>query len=1594
MRITLIVLMHVLMLGGLNAQTYNNEWIDFSKTYYKFPVGANGIYHISRSALNTIGLASTPVEQFQLWRNGKEVPLYTSVASGPLNANGYLEFYGEMNDGKADRQLYKYDSLQMTDKWSLYTDTAMYFLTVNNSTSNKRYTTLGNDVSDNILAAETEFNYSLSRYYRNMMNNGYGVDYGEMIYSSSYETGEGWTSNNVSPGSLTDLNNNLWVNQSSLSSVTLDAQVAGNASALRHIMVKLNGTQIADTLVYGYNIKRFHITGIPLSLLSSGNAQVEIVNGGTGSDKIVVAGYQLNYPRLFNFGGVSDFRFNIPAGAPKYIEISNFNFGSKPPVLLDLNNQNRIVGNLSGSVVRFVLPATAQPSDYVLLNVEDANIHSVSGFQQRIFINHALLQQQGNYMIISNPLLFDDGTGTNQVELYKQYRESAAGGSYQVVINDINELTDQFAFGIKHHPLAIRNFGYYCNSFFNTPPSYYLLIGKGLNYQEYRKHESDPNISKWALVPTFGYPPSDNLLFAERTHSYANANVGRLSAISGIEVKDYLTKVKQFELNQVTGPQTIENKAWMKNVATVTGAIADPSLSSLINFYMSGYSTTIADTFYGAKVYNFNKNSGSYTALGSKKTIDDLFNGGLGYLIYFGHSSPNTLEFNLDNPQNYSNSGKYPLIMVNGCNTGNLFLFDTLRAFNNGSLSEKYVFADQKGGIAFISDTHYGLPQQLDFFTSKFNQNLSSNMYGSTLGAIMRNTGEYLCTHYTNDFATRVHAEEIAFHGDPALRLNPFQRPDYAIRDSMITTDHSPIDVSDEIVNISVNVVNIGKATGDSVMMLIQHQLPDQSVEIVMRKKIAAIKFDTTLVVQFDMDPIRFAGMNKIMVSIDPDNLVSELSESNNTAQLEFEVIKDNIKPVYPFKYSIIGNDAGLICYGSTANPIDEEKTYVMEMDTTRLFNSPLKITRLVTDSGGVIQFIPGITLTDSTTYYWRTTTAPVTADSYWQVSSFTLIRNLGTGGFSQSHFYQHTDSRYNDMQLDSLSRRYQFNNKTRKLLIRTGLYPYYLYDQIDVNIDNDKVELYGCVYNSLQFVVYNPITLTPWKNWNVSGTSGRFGSSRICLHSASVDTTRNFFEFNYPTASAREAAMNFFDSIPDGYLVSITNLGKNSNTTFIDSWKADTAILGSGKSLWHKFHQMGLHQIDSFTSNKPFLFLFKKGDTINFPVRQHVGAAENVHIADTFNLPGRTDSGSITSPGFGPAKQWKRLKWKADQISETSTASIDLYGIDNNENENLLRTIRTAVDTTLNFIDASQYPKLKMVLKTTDPLEAVPEQLKYWMLTADEYPEGALAPNLYYSCRDTLYDIDTLHFRVAFKNVSETGFDSLTVRLTLKSASGDVLVINNLQSGKKLKPLSPGDTAIIHYSVPMAGREGLNRIVVEVNPDNDQPEQFHYNNVLQRDIYVIEQNCLGSGIQYTVAGSSGYNYQWQVDTGNGYTNLSDGGVYSGVHSTTLNINSTTFEMEGYKYRLVSESSNETLYSQEFILKYTSVWLGTISSNWHVAANWSCSMIPDSNTDVIVKSGAPNMPVVSANANCHTLNIYSGASVRVNSGYHVQITGK
>jgi hypothetical protein len=61
---------------------------------------------------------------------------------------------------------------------------------------------------------------------------------------------------------------------------------------------------------------------------------------------------------------------------------------------------------------------------------------------------------------------------------------------------------------------------------------------------------------------------------------------------------------------------------------------------------------------------------------------------------------------------------------------------------------------------------------------------------------------------------------------------------------------------------------------------------------------------------------------------------------------------------------------------------------------------------------------------------------------------------------------------------------------------------------------------------------------------------------------------------------------------------------------------------------------------------------------------------------------------------------------------------------------------------------------------------------------------------------------------------------------------------------------------------------------------------------------------CAGAGTSFTTAGGgTNLQYQWQVNTGTGFVNVTNGPAYSGATSAVLTIAATTVTMDGYQYR-------------------------------------------------------------------------------------------
>ncbi len=1445
-----VFLLLTVMLRG-SAQQYNNEWINYGNVYYKFKVGKDSLYRIPASTLQAAGLDATPVEQFRLFRNGVEVPLFTSVSNGPLPAGGYLEFYGFANDGMADRDLYRNPASQLNTKYNLHYDTAVYFLTREATAGSLRFRDMANDPDASALPVEPYFMYNAGTYFREQINQGmYNDVLGQEIYSSSYDVGELWSSNFIRQRqSRSFMLNNLKPYAGGPDAVFFLGAVGG-AIKERSLRVSLNSNILFDSAMNYFDQVNTN-RSFSSSLLSSGNNTLQILHvqppppagAEPYTDRFVVSHFSILYPRQFDFGAQGQFLFELPARSEGYrLDIKNFNAGGTTPVLYDLTTMERYTANTQvAGTYRFLLSGSSVARKLVL--VKPGAALAVNDLAQRSFTDLTQAGNQGNYLIISNERLYTGSSGNNPVEDYRAYRSSVHGGGHDAKLFNIEELTDEFAFGIKGHPLAIRNFIRFARERFSRPPTQVLLIGKGVTYNYYRlristnpyTYQEQPRLRELALIPTFGWPGSDNLLATSNNLSIASAiEIGRVSAIRGTEVENYLEKVKQYEANQQSNVHTLNNKLWMKNGLQVTGsfdALVGVELCNYINKYMAQAS----DTLVGGKITNICKNITTGDESTGSQMIRQLFESGLSLFTYFGHSSNTTLEFNLEDPEQYKMNGRYPVFSVNGCSAGDFFKYDEKRFNQLETLSEKFNLTKLSGSIAFLASTHLGVTTYLNTYLTNFYKRMGSSDYGATLGKLTRDGLSDMSAFHQNDFLSRAHAEEVNLHGDPALRMNFEDKPDYIIEPSLIEIDPAIVSMADRQFTLKVKYYNMGRAIYDSLQVEIKRILPNGSAVTLFSGKRLAPLYADSLQFQLPIVGLTDKGQNSITVSLDGNNAIAEMEENNNSISKVFFIYEDELTPVFPYPYAIV-HDPVQKLYASTANPFSNMKQYVLEVDTTALFNSPLKVSSNLSSVGGLLEFSPQISYKDSTVYYWRTATVPDQGAEYvWNRSSF-FFRNTQQEGFNQSHFFQQTESTGEEMVLDTASRSWEFGQRLNNVFIRQGTYPTSSGEQNDYSISVNQGSLLGagCVYDELIFNVLDKNSFTLWPN-DFSGSTGLYES-----YLATCGPGREYnYEYLLNTREWRKKAMDFMDIIPDGSYVIVRNNGSPTNAanTYPAAWAADTTVFGSGNSLYHKLKNAGFAEIDSINRPRSWAFVYRKGGNKFQPVYKiSIDQFDKL----VFNVEAVTPNirGAILSPEFGPAKKWHELRWAGHSLETDNSDSVgvSLVGIAANQAETVLRNFPvTETHADISDIDAVQYPYLKLVMHTRDSSHATPYQLDYWRLIYDPVPEGALAPNIYLQSKDTIELGEKLEFAVAFKNVSRVNFDSLKVKVVVTDRNN---VPHELPQSL-LKPLQVGDTVILRYLGDSRQFTGNNMLFIEFNPDDHQPEQFHFNNYLLKNLYV-----------------------------------------------------------------------------------------------------------------------------------------------------------
>jgi hypothetical protein len=1412
---------------------YGDEWIDYSRTYYKFKVAKEGMFRITRPALDAAGVPATVAgSHFILYRNGQEVPMYVSAEN--MGSNDYIEFAGRGADGSLDRELYADPAWQPNPHVSLFTDTAAYFLTYDNGGGHLRITQAINSIPVTPPAPEAYNWATVGNYYKNAITEGPSFDItfnpsgtspnpGNPFFSPSFQNGEGLVAQQVALGNATSIV--LATPNAVTAAVSAMLQVAITNRTYHtnpDLNITVNSNQVARVTWPSAETKQVS-ANIPAALLVVNNTigLNPLVAGKSAYDIYGVAFASIKYPRNYDVAGLSYFSFKLDAtGSNQYLEFSNVAGTAR---LYDITNNRWYAGDVTGSKTRFYLQPSTTERELVLAT--DGSAATLSPAKTIQFTNYALPANQGDYIIITHNKLMQPVNGVNPIEAYKQHRSSADGGLHKVQVADVADLYDQFAYGYETHPLSIRHFLESAYNKWTTKPVAVNIIGHGLQYEQYREYYSKPGTYTFPIVPTFGNPGSDVNFTTFGTDRRQKLQIGRISVWNSTEVANYLEKVRAYEAAmRNNGFPTAATDLWKKKVMHIAGAATTDELNNTLAPTLGAGKQIIEDTLLGAKVYSFFSNN---AVPGTKiDQVDSLINGGLNMITYLGHASSTTLYYNLPEPETFNSVPRLPVFLALGCDVAQMFTATSAKTY-----SEKYTLATTAGAIAMLATDNYGYTDFLHDYLLAYYSSVAYKNYGGTVGQHTMLTHNKLYDDHCqsmdntgNSYYTQIESQIL--NGDPALPVFAPAKPDYHISADGLAT--LPTNVTTSIDSFQLRIVshNLGRVLKDSVQVKVEHRNPAGAMTTSRTYILYDLRNSDTSIVWMPVNPQTDIGLNRYTVKIDAQEKHDELNEANNTAELDVFVASDNLIPVYPYEFSIVHNQ-GVTLKASTLNPLRPMARYAMEIDTTTAFNSPLKQSVRINSPGGVIKWTPVLTMKDSTVYYWRCAfDSLVNGSLVWSGSSFIYLAN-GSDGWNQSHYFQYQQNGFNNMTLNN-ARKFQY--KLRENLLEFYSSVANIPGEDNRILVNSSTIQRGGQSNAgiIQIAVFDSLSGITWKNR--LGLPARPGT----LPASDLTKGYHLVEFLTYSPAGRLAAIKYLDSIPDGNYVMFRNSffqGSSANI-FAENWKADaTDPAFGGRSLYQTIKDLGFAKIDSFNRPMVFMYMFKKGRPDEFPAVDTF-APPGVVAKLAFSINALDNHGDLQSTIIGPAKEWKDLRWKmhaADIFARNDTANVHIYGITPSGAETKLYEGPDR-DKSLSFISAAQYPKLRMEWRTRDTINVSAPQLDYWRVLYNPVPEAALNPALKFTFADSLQVGQQQTLSIAIENLTPLPMDSMLVSYKVINSNGVTMPLSG--SPKRYRSLPGNDTLNATITFDPKEYPGANNLFVEVNPANDQPEQYHPNNL------------------------------------------------------------------------------------------------------------------------------------------------------------------
>ncbi len=1435
-------LVAILFSSPSTAQTFGDEWINPGQTYFKIPVYEEGIYQVTATQLNQLGLGGADPRKLQIFHRGEEIAIRVEgEENGTLDPGDFIEFYGQRNDGTQDIQLYRPVvgfGYTVNSYYNLYSDTTAYFLTLNTGLANGKRMPLNVSLSTGNTPAyhwQEEVRVYSDDY---SIGQNYPVSSSVEIYKSGYDRGQGWTSNIVRSGS--SLIVSFPVSQ---------LQTISDGSTFPNLEVFFVG---ATATAADYEVQ-VQVSTNNSSWRSLGNVQGRYIqeavfNGNINYSDIgsgvvyfrfvpVVATFRVSYvkfryPQAYNNQGLGVQHFEVPADISNtsLIQIQNVSSGASLFDISDPNNVAKIDHRDLGGSIEFTLDPSGNIRKLYLLNQARKAVTTIETIQFP-----SINPNDYDYIIISNQALRKPAGGNPDIiQAYADFRASPAGGSYRPLIVNIHDLYNKYSYG-EITPLAMQRFA--DRMFREGVPKYILLIGKAISFPDryFRPSGStggtfldmrrNPDHAALNLVPTWGFPPSDIAIVAGLGSSggvYPSIPIGRISATNADEVWAYLEKLIEHE--------QVPLEDWQKNILHLSGGNNE---GEQVRFkgYLSSYGDIASGDLVGAQITATGKSTTSPVEI---VNVSEQVNAGISLVTFFGHSAATITDVEIGNAsddiQGYRNKGRYPIMLTNGCQLGAIF-------YNSPTLSEDWLFTRDRGCIGFIAHCYLGYEQQLRGYSDSFYE----TAYNSSLGlgrpigdVIQQSIRRNLSPSQVFDVA---HAQQMIYQGDPAVRFFKASEPDYSISQaslSLTSFDQEVISSESDSFNLQIIVRNLGVNRSATFQVQVRQTFRSGEQRVLLNgTDYGPIQYLDTLNFTIpNNDSISLFGTNRFEVFVDYNDQILEENETNNIAVLEAFIPNRGVTPVYPLEYSIV-NRSQVSLSALANNTVQNQQAIVFELDTSNSFNSPALQTTIVPSSLNP-SWSPNLLLAnpgDTIVYYWRTNFANAENDplNVWGESSFTYIPGSAPG------WTQRNNLQFDKIQTSRIQRSMQ-----------NPVWRFEVDKQMDFEIRTYGADYPDSVANNFVFLRIDGDPYVNGLNLDDLNTPG-YGAIVAMRLGRDLEI---FPAINEDNACCRNGQSNLFDNtdIQGGALSQFLDLFGPGETLLLFS-VGDVHFNDWPSSLRSRLEQFGANPFlyQTLQNGHPYILLGQLGSqqgSAQEAVASNVNNPRQDFLSYNYALQVPFSQGSLRSTLVGPADEWKSFHFNAETVAQDDVY-YEIIGrrADGSESSTPLLLNVRSTNTDLSAIDSEEFPYLTIQAFKTDLQDLTAPQLDNWLVLYDGVPEALLDIDAVGREKYIISDKqegESINLEYVFANVSDFTYesDSLLVRYTITNQ-------DNLSQEIIWDTIAaPPVDGFVSFTqrIETRGRSGQNTMEIFVNP-RLETESFYENNSYMIDFLVLPDN-------------------------------------------------------------------------------------------------------------------------------------------------------